>query len=206
MYGNNNDDDNNNAETGCCCCPIITEETEEIKKYKPFLIGGIIIYIIMLFLDLFYLSGVSLFSYGMIIFFLCLMVVNRCYMIFIYYTFFSLIMLFQTIIPGFGVPLQSGFPNDKSIGAFVIYLFMFIFYFAFFYFAFKAYKEMKYTHLNSMRNRPQLSNGLQTDFMQNNYYGNNYGGNYGNSGNNNPPPSSGGFKAFSGKGYAVGGS
>ena len=208
----------NNEDNGCCCCcnrPLI-EETEEIKKLKPFLIAGIIVYTIVLFLDLFYIGGSNLFSYALVILFLCLMTFNRCYFAFIFYTIYSILLLFQTIIPGFGVSLQSLFPTDKSIGVFVIYLFMFIFYFVFFYFAFKAYKEMKYVFLNNMSNRPQLSNGFSADFApsdNNNNYGNSvydYGNN-GNNGNNynynnNSAPSSGGFKAFSGKGYTVGGS
>ena len=199
--------EDNNEETGCCCCKPLMEETEEIKKFKPILVGGIVVYTIVLFLDLFYLNGFNLFSYALIITFLCLMVFNRCYMAFTYYTIFSVIMLFQNIIPGFGVPLQANFPTNKSIGAFVIYLFMFIFYFIFFYFAFKAYKEMKYVFINKMSNMPQLANQFGGDFVQgsNNYNYGNSGSNY-NSNYNNNSSSSGGFKAFSGRGYAVGGS
>ena len=198
--------EDNNEETGCCCCRPLMEETESIKKFKPILIGGIVVYTIVLFLDLFYLNGFNLFSYALIITFLCLMTFNRCHIAFTYYTIFSILLLFQNIIPGFGVPAQSNFPTSKSIGAFVIYLFMFIFYFVFFYFAFQAYKEMKYVFINNLSNRPQLGNQFSADFIQ----GSN-NNNYGNSGssyntNNNNSSSSGGFKAFSGRGYAVGGS
>ena len=202
--------EDNNQETGFCCCPIMMEETQEIKRFKPILIAGILIYIIVMFLDLFYLNNVNLFSYGLIITFLCLMTFNRCYIAFTYYAIFSIILLFQMIIPGFGIPLQSKFPTSKSIGSFIIYLFMFIFYFIYFYFGFQAYKEMKYVFTNNMSNRPQLGNQFSADFVQsnNNNY-NNYG--YQNNGNNynsssNNSSSSGGFKAFSGKGYQVGGS
>ena len=200
--------EDNNQEMGCCCCPPIIPETDEIKKFKPILIGGIIVYTIVLFLDLFYLKGFNLLSYGLLITFLCLMVFNRCHMAFTYYTIFSIILLFQIIIPGFGVPLQSNFPTDKSIGSFIIYLFMFIFYFVYFYFAFKAYKEMKYVfmnNVNNMINNAQLGNQFSADYGQSN---NNYA--YQNSGNdynsNNNAPSSGGFRAFQGRGYQVGGS
>ena len=198
-------ENDNNQETGCCCCRPLMEETNEIKKYKPFLIAGIIVYSIVLILDLFYIGGFNLFSYVIIITFLYLMTFNRCFLAFHFYTIYSIILLFQIIIPGFGVPLQSKFPSDYSIGVFVIYSFMFIFYFVFFYFAFQAYKEMKYVFQNNMNNRPQLSNTYAANFIPSN---NNYGNNYGSGGNsyNNNAPSSGGFKAFSGKGYTVGGS
>ena len=66
---------------------------------------------------------------------------------------------------------------------------------------------MKYVFLEKMRNAPQMGNQYAANFIQsNNNYNNenNYGSN--NYNYNNNPPSSQGFKAFSGKGYTVGGS
>ena len=197
----------NNEDSGGCCCRPLIEETEEIQKLKPILISGIIIYTIALFLDIFYIGSANLFSYILIITFLCLMTFNRYYMVFPIYAIFSILLLFQVIIPGFGVPLQSKFEGDRAVGIFVIYLFMFIFFFVYFYFGFKAYKEMKYVFLEKLRNAPQLGNQYQANFIQNNntnYNNYNNENNYGN--NNNNSSSSKGFKAFSGKGYAVGGS
>ena len=197
----------NNEDSGGCCCRPLIEETDSIKKLKPILIAGIIIYTIVLFLDIFYIRGANLFSYVIIILFLCFMVFNRCYMVFPFYVIFSIILLFQVVIPGFGVPLQSKFEGDRAVGAFVIYLFLFIFFFVYFYFGFKAYKEMNYVFLEKMRNAPQMGNQYAANFIQsNNNYNNenNYGSN--NYNYNNNPPSSQGFKAFSGKGYTVGGS
>ena len=190
---------------GCSCCRPMLEESDELKKYKPILIAGIIIYSVVCLLDTFYLRGWNLFEYITLIVFLCLMVFNRCYITFQFYTLFSVIILFQVIIPGIGIPLQSKFESGNAWGSFVIYLITFIFYFFYFYYAFKAYKEMKYIFTNNMGIRPQLSN----DYVQSNnesygygYSGNNYNNNYNS---NNNTSSSGGFKAFSGKGYTVGG-
>ena len=47
MEQNNQDDG-----IGCCCCSPMVEESETLKKLKPVLIGGIVIYSILLFLDL----------------------------------------------------------------------------------------------------------------------------------------------------------
>ena len=62
----------NNEDSGGCCCRPLIEETDSIKKLKPILIAGIIIYTIVLFLDIFYIRGANLFSYVIIILFLCL--------------------------------------------------------------------------------------------------------------------------------------
>ena len=191
---------------GCCCCRPMMEENDELKKYKPILIAGIIIYSVVCLLDSFYLSNWNLFSYVLLIVCLCLMIFNRCYIAFQFYTLLSVIMLFQVIIPNIGIPLQSKFKSENAWGSFVIYLITFIFYFFYFYYAFKAYKEMKYIFTSNMGNRPQLSN----DYVQSNNdsygYGYGYSGNNNNYNSNNNTSSTGGFKAFSGKGYTVGGS
>ena len=196
MDGNNDDQD-----SGCCCQPLINE-SDNIKKMKPILIVGIIFYVIVGCLDTFYLKNYFIFSYIAIVVFLCLMVFNSCFIFFQLYMVFSVILLFQNIISTFGVPLQTGFQSQNAIGAFIIHIITFIFYFVYFYFCFKTYKEMKYIFLNNIGNSPQLSSNLVQSNQSSNYYNNN--NNFSN--NNNTPSSSKGFKAFSGKGYAVGGS
>ena len=62
---------------------------------------------------------------------------------------------------------------------------------------------MKYVFLNNMANGPQLSSNLVQGNESSNYY---YNNNNISNNNNTPSSSSKGFKAFSGKGYAVGGS
>ena len=196
-------DGNNQPDSGCCCQSLI-RESDNIKKMKPILIAGIIFYIILAFLDTFYLKNLSFFSYIAIVVFLCLMVFNGCYFFFSMYFIFSTLLLVTNIIPTFGVPLQTGFKSNNAIGAFIIHFIAFVFYFVYFYFGFKTYKEMKYIFQNNYNNSPQLSQDLVgQDRGYNNYSNSN---NYNSNNNNQSPSSSKGFKAFSGKGYTVGGS
>ena len=195
-------DENNQEDSGCCCQSLIPEN-ENIKKMKPILIVGILFYVILAFLDTFYLRNLSFFSYIGIVVFLCLMVFNGCYFFFSIYFIFSTLLLLTNIIPTFGVPLQTKFKSKNAIGAFIIHFIAFIFYFVYFYFGFKTYKEMKYIFLNNVVNSPQLSQDLvPQDGGYNNYSNSN---NY-NRNNNQSNSSPKGFKAFSGKGYTVGGS
>ena len=192
-------DGNNQPDSGCCCQSLI-RESDNIKKMKPILIAGIIFYIILAFLDTFYLKNLSFFSYIAIVVFLCLMVFNGCFFFFSIYFIFSTLLLVTNIIPTFGVPLQTGFKSNNAIGAFIIHFIAFVFYFVYFYFGFKTYKEMKYIFQTIVGNSPQLSSHLvgEDRASYNNYNGNNT--------NQSTPSTSKGFKAFSGKGYAVGGS
>ena len=192
-------DGNNQQDSGCCCQSLI-RESDNIKKMKPILIAGIIFYIILAFLDTFYLKNLSFFSYIAIVVFLCLMVFNGCYFFFSMYFIFSTLLLVTNIIPTFGVPLQTGFKSNNAIGAFIIHFIAFVFYFVYFYFGFKTYKEMKYIFQTIVGNSPQLSSHLvgEDRASYNNYNGNNT--------NQSTPSTSKGFKAFSGKGYTVGGS
>ena len=192
-------DGNNQPDSGCCCQSLI-RESDNIKKMKPILIAGIIFYIILAFLDTFYLKNLSFFSYIAIVVFLCLMVFNGCYFFFSMYFIFSTLLLLTNIIPTFGVPLQTGFKSNNAIGAFIIHFIAFVFYFVYFYFGFKTYKEMKYIFQTIVGNSPQLSSHLvgEDRAAYNNYNGNNT--------NQSTPSTSKGFKAFSGKGYTVGGS
>ena len=196
-------DGNNQEDSGCCCQPLIPE-SENIKKMKPILIVGILFYVILACLDTFYLRNLSFFSYIFIVVFLSLMVFNGCFFFFSIYFIFSTLLLFTNIIPTFGIPLQTGFKSDRAIGAFIIHFIAFIFYFVYFYFGFKTYKEMKYIFQNTIANSPQLSQDLVgQDRGYNNYSNSN---NYNSNNNNQSSSSSKGFKAFSGKGYTVGGS
>ena len=198
--------DGNNEQNSVCCCQPLIRENDNIKKMKPILIVGIVIYVIVGCLDTFYLKNIFFLSYIAIVVFLCLMVFNGCFILFQVYTVFSIILLFQNIISTFGVPLQTKFKSPNAIGAFIIHIITFIFYFVYFYFCFKTYKEMKYVFLNNMANGPQLSSNLVQGNESSNYYYNNNNNNNISNNNNTPSSSSKGFKAFSGKGYAVGGS
>ena len=117
-------DGNNQQDSGCCCQSLI-RESDNIKKMKPILIAGIIFYIILAFLDTFYLKNLSFFSYIAIVVFLCLMVFNGCYFFFSMYFIFSTLLLVTNIIPTFGVPLQTGFKSNNAIGAFIIHFIAF---------------------------------------------------------------------------------
>ena len=194
MEQNNQDDG-----IGCCCCAPMVEESETLKKLKPVLIGGIVIYSILLFLDLIYLGNMLLMDYALIILCLTLMTVNRCYLAFHYYTFLSILLVFSYIFPKCGIIIQLGFPNSKAIIEFCIQLFTIIFSVLIFYFGFDAYKEMKYLFINKIVSNPQLA-GFTSGYPQ---VENNYST---NSNNNNSKQSKSNFKAFSGKGYRVGGS
>ena len=167
-------DGNNQPDSGCCCQSLI-RENDNIKKNKPILIAGIIFYIILAFLDTFYLKNLSFFSYIAIVVFLCLMVFNGCYFFFSMYFIFSTLLLVTNIIPTFGVPLQTGFKSNNAIGAFIIHFIAFVFYFVYFYFGFKTYKEMKYIFQTIVGNSPQLSSHLvgEDRAAYNNYNGNN---------------------------------
>ena len=201
-------DRNNQQErdSGCCCQSIIPEN-ENIKKMKPILIVGIVFYIILTLLDTFYLRSIFFFSYTSLVIFLCLMVFNGFYYFFSWYVAFSTLLLFVSIIPTFLVPVQTKFKSYNAIGAFIIHFIAFVFYFVYFYFGFKAYKEMKYIFQNTYMNGSQLNAGLVGDDRNYNSYSNsnNYN-NYNRNNTNSSSSNSRGFKAFSGKGYTVGGS
>ena len=198
------------SDGGCCCSPLM-DETENIKKYKPISIIGIVVYSAMLIIDSFVFQSYYLFEYIFIIICLCLITFNRCFLLFQFYVIFSTILLFLNFIPRVGIAIQCLFDNSNLIAPFIVHFLMIIFYFVHFYLTFKAYKEMKYVFVNNNAS-PQLSSGFTSNFYQNNNYNNNtndYNSNNYNSYNynkNNNNNTSGGFKAFSGKGYTVGGS
>ena len=195
-------EENDNSQrqgTGCCYAPLM-EETENIKKYRPILIVGIVVYVAMFIIDMAFFGTYFIFEYIFIITCLCFMVFNRCFYMFQFYVIFSIILLCLNFIPRVGIAIQTFFDSRSVIAPFIVHLLMVIFYHFHFYLAFKAYKEMKYVFASKNDTSPQLSSGFKTDFYQTNNDNtrNNY--NY----NNNSSP--GGFKAFSGKGYTVGGS
>ena len=195
--------DQSPQDNGGCCCPPFVEENDSLKKMKPVLIGGLVIYSILLILDLFYMGGRLLFEYLLIIVCLSFMIFNRCYLAFHYYTFLSIIIVFSYCLPLCGVIIQNIFDIKGGIILFCINVFILIFSLAFFYFGFQAYKEMKYLFVNRSGSSPQLA-GFTSEYPQSdsNYGSNNYSSNNNNSNQNK----SKGFKAFSGKGYTVGGS
>ena len=206
--------DPNDQEIGCCCQPI-TDESEELKKLKPILIGGIIIYSVLLIVDISYLGNKNLLTYFFLIFILSFFTFNRCFIFFQWFTIISIFLIFDTSIPGMGIVIQTGFqsPNiTEAIIIFIIYLFIIVATCFIFYIGFNAYKEMRYLYEQRISGNPHLI----PSYMATNYQGesgNNYGGsinnytsNTNNNYNNQNQSSNKGFKAFSGKGYTVGGS
>ena len=216
---------NNQEESGCCCQPL-TDENDELKKIKPILIGGIIIYTVLLFLDIFYLYDNNLITYLILILSLSFFTFNRCYILFQWFTIIAIFLIFETAIPGMGIRIQTGFKSPSLLEAvinFVIYFFILASTCFIFFFGFVAYKEMKYLFETRIAGNPSLI----PSYMAANYQGgngNNYGNNYnyysgGNNrrNNNNDDDSEDnnkrkkskpnkGFTPFSGKGYTVGGS
>ena len=213
-------DQNNQEDIGCCCQPL-TDESEELKKMKPILIGGIIIYAVLLFVDIIYLNDNNLLTYFILIIFLSFFTFNRCFLLFQWFTIISIFLIFETSIPGMGIIIQTRFNSPALLEAiilFIIYLFIIVATCFIFYIGFNAYKEMRYLFEQRISGNPHLI----PSYMASNYQGesgnnyvvsNNYGSNsnYNSNSNNNynnnqNKDSKKGFKAFSGKGYTVGGS
>ena len=194
-------DQNPQDNDGCCCAPFV-EENDALKKMKPVLIGGLVIYCILIILELFFSSGRLTINYLLVILFLSLMIFNRCYLAFHFYTLLSIIIVFSYCLPICGLIIQNEFEIPGAIPAFCINLFILIFSVVFFYFGFQAYKEMKYLFMNRSGSSPQLA-GFTSGYAQSDT---NYGSNSSNSNNNSNQNKNKGFKAFSGKGYTVGGS
>ena len=200
--------DQNNQDNYGCCCPAFVEENDYLKKMKPILVGGLIIYCILLILDMYFVGGTLAFDYLILMICLSFMIFNRCYIAFHYYTFISVLVVFSYCIPVVGVIIQNKFGLPNSVLIFCFYLFIIIFSVVFFYICFLAYKEMKYLFVNRTGSSPQLA-GFTAPYTQGdrNYGNNNYNYNYNsNNSNNSNQNNNKGFKAFSGKGYAVGGS
>ena len=206
--------DQNNQEDIGCCCPPMTDESDELKKAKPFLIGGIIIYSVLLILDIIYLDNYNLITYLLLIITLSFFTFNRCFMVFQLFTIISIFLIFGTSIPGMGIIIQIGFKNPDltvNIIFFIIYLFIIVATCFIFYIGFNAYKEMRYLFEQRVSGNPHLIPSYMASNNQgesgNNYDdGNNYNNNSNNNYNNQNQNSHKGFKAFSGKGYTVGGS
>ena len=194
-------DQNPQDNDGCCCAPFV-EENDALKKMKPVLIGGLVIYCILIILELFFSSGRLTINYLFVILCLSLMIFNRCYLAFHFYTILSIIIVFSYCLPICGLIIQNEFEIPGAIPAFCINLFILIFSVVFFYFGFQAYKEMKYLFMNRAGMSPQLA-GFTSGYAQSDT---NYSSNSSNSNNNSNQNKNKGFKAFSGKGYTVGGS
>ena len=191
----------NNEETGCCCGPMV-EESDELKKLKPFLIGGVIIFAVLFIADITFLKGNFCFTYLMLGITLLIMTINRCYLAFFYFTFTYILYLFSTLLSQVGIFIQTKFEEEYSIIKFLVYLFAFIFTLVIYYYSFKAYKEMKYLFMNKAQNAPMIA-GYGGGYTGE---GNNNAGNNISNNSNNDSNKKSGFKAFSGKGYKVGGS
>ena len=203
-------DEPNDGQESCCCMPM-TEESQELKRLKPMLIGGIVIYVILIFVDSFYTKDYQLFDYLFLIIFLCLLTFNRCHFIFQIYTLYSLFIVFGTAVHGCGLIIQNKFKKPSLVDGiikFFIYLFMIVFSFFIFYIGFSAYKEIRSLYEARMQNNPQLIPGYMApgSNQSTNNGGNNYYNSNNDNNNSNNNSKSKGFKAFSGKGYTVGGS
>ena len=203
------DDPNNQQQIGCC--QPLTDESDELKKTKPILIGGIVIYSVLLILDIVYLGNTNLFTYLFLIIMLSFFTFNRCFLLFQWFTILGIFLIFETSIPGIGIIIQTGFISPdltEGIIFFIIYLFILVATCFIFYVGFNAYKEMRYLYEQRARGNQYVIPG----FMASNQAerGNNYSDNNNNSrnqyNNNQNKNSNKGFKAFSGKGYTVGGS
>ena len=189
-------------ESGLSCCSPIIEENGNLKKLKPILIIGVIIFGVLLIVDVLIDRHFYLYYFVLGIT-LLLMVVNRCYFAFWYYTLFLVVYIFSSLLSKIGIYIQRRFDN-LPIKNFCVYLFAFIFVHIMFYFAFRAYKEMKYLYLMKLNTSQQLDKGILDGTLEaNNDYNTNYNSKSNNNANNN---NKSGFKAFSGKGYIVGGS
>ncbi len=193
----NQPNENDNQGQVSCCQPMV-EENDVIKKIKPLLNIGIMIYIVLTFVDLFYLVTGNFLSYLFLTLALFFLSHNKCFFIFQLYTIFSILLVFGTIIPNVGIIIQINFQNGSDdVIRFCIFIFIIIFSVFIFYFSFVAYKEIKYL-FSQRAGGPQLV----PSYMAPNV--NNYNSHNNNSNNNNNQNKSGGFKAFSGKGYVVG--
>ena len=187
---------NDNQNQVLCCQPLV-EENDVIKKIRPILNAGLIIYIILLFVDLFYLNTGSLFTYIFLSMALYLLSYNKCFLIFHMYTLVSILLVFGTIIPYIGIIIQIKFGSSShTIIKFCIFVFIVIFSFFIFYFSFVGYREMRYLFIQR-RGRPQFVPNYTAPNISNN-------ANYNSNNSNNNTNNKGGFKAFSGKGYRVG--
>ena len=187
---------NDNQDQVLCCQPLV-EENDAIKKIKPILNTGLIIYIILLFVDLFYLNTRNLGTYIFLSVSLYLLSFNKCFLIFHMYTIVSILLVFSTIIPYIGIIIQVKFGSSSDIVIkFCIFVFIVIFSFFIFYFSFVGYREMRYQYIQR-GDRPQFASNYRAPNIANN-------ANYNNNNSNNNTNNRGGFKAFSGKGYRVG--
>ena len=204
MGQENNSNNNNNQQQQVLCCPPMTEESELLKKLKPFLFSGICFYGVLFFLDICYLDDYNLFLYMVLVLSLVFLAINRCFLVFQFYTLATIFLLFGTALPNLGIIIQCEFKKDNTTDGvikFLIYLATIVFTCILYYFCFKGYKEMRYLFQNMISTNPQAIPGFMGGLMintnqQNNYYGNNDGNNYSNNQ---------GYQPFSGQGYRVGG-
>ncbi len=196
----NEPNSNNNQDQVLCCQPLV-EENEELKKLKPFMNAGLIVYIILLVVDLFLLDTRNLMTYLFLCLSVFMMSFNKCFTIFEWYTLFSIILVFGTVIPQIGIIIQIKFRGNNNIIIFCIDIFILFFSIFIFYFLFLAYKEMKYLFHMKISNSPNLIPGYMSNNAQTNSNSYNNTNNYNNNNNNN---GNSGFKPFSGKGYRVG--
>ena len=207
----------NNNNQQILCCPPMTAESELLKKLKPILLSGVFFYFVFLFLDLFFLDNYNLFLYIVLILCLIFLTVNRCFLVFQFYTLATIFLIFGTALPSLGIIIQCEFKKEsktKDTVKFLIYIILMVFSCILYYFCFEGYKEMRYLFQSMIIGNPQAipsyMSGLMinTNQQNNNYYDNNDDNNYDNNNNyrnNNNSNNNQGYQAFSGTGYRVGG-
>ena len=184
-----NEPNSDNNQDQALCCQSLVDDNDKIKKLKPILNAGILIYFIILVVDLLYLNTRNLITYLFLCLCVCMMSFNKCFLIFQMYTIISIILVFGTVIPCIGIIIQIKFEGSNTIIIFCINIFILIFSIFIFYYLFVAYKEMKYLFNNKINSSPNLISNTNNT--------NNYN-------NNNNKKGSSGFKPFSGKGTRVG--
>jgi len=181
-----NETNQNSQDEICCGCKPMIEDTDQLRSMRPILNGGIIFYIILLLLDLFYLRDIEFLNYIIMIISLCIFNVNRCFIIFPIYTIASIFLVFMTAFPKIGIIIQNKFKyNQKEftncIIKFCIYVSIIIFSCIIFNSGFKAYKEIRYIfNKNITENRQNVPSYIASYNTSNNNDDNNNSNNNSN--------------------------
>ena len=88
-----NEPNSDNNQDQVLCCQSLVDDNDKIKKLKPILNAGILIYFIILVVDLLYLNTRNLITYLFLCLCVCMMSFNKCFLIFQLYTIISITIL-----------------------------------------------------------------------------------------------------------------
>jgi len=178
------------------------EDSQRLKKLKPLLFAGMIVYLVLLILEIFFFDGTSSTNYIFILCFLSLFIFLKYHQLFGFYVFISIYQCFSVILPRFGLIIQTGFEiildHRHPIIEFILNFFILCFSVIYFLITFDAFKEIK--ALGNAGNYPYLSN-----LSNENNNNDNINNLYPNETKEGKEKKNKGFKAFSGKGHVVGG-